>query len=248
MPQQTRKTHNNYQRHYYESFERPRIALSQSRYVNAHIERMIDAAKLSKKDSILEVGSGLGKFTLPLSANGFKITANDLSPQLLERLDAAAEGKIETVCCDIHDIASQHIDNVDAVIGFFVLHHLMDFSQLFRTLSTKLTPGGHIAFCEPVATNPLYYLQILLTPNMHFSGEPSLTSMRPGVILPAMTEAGFVHARAHSYGYFPPFIKNSKWGDQLEQRLNSSRFVPFPHAFQIFTARLPLSSQGHLNR
>ena len=39
--------------------------------------------------------------------------------------------------------------------------------------SRVLRPGGRVAFCEPVAWNPLYYLQIALTPGMSFSGEPS---------------------------------------------------------------------------
>ena len=125
------------------------------------------------------------------------------------------------------------------MIGFFVLHHLLDFPTVFSALAQVVRPGGRIAFCEPVAWNPLYYLQVLLTPGMRFAGEPSLTAMRPGKILPAMTAAGFVDARAHGYGYFPPQLKNHPFGDRLEARLERFSWTPFPHAFQIFSASRP---------
>jgi SAM-dependent methyltransferase len=239
MPEQFRKTHNRYQRDYFEGTERSRIALGETPYILAHVDHMVETAALSPNHIILEVGSGLGKFTLPLAARGYQVTANDLSPLLLERLDIAAQGRVPTVCCDIHDIAHHVQAPVDRIIGFFVLHHLVDFDQVFQSLAKVLRPGGRIAFCEPVALNPLYYLQILLTPGMRFAGEPSITAMRPGIILPALAQAGFVEAACHPYGYFPPFIKNRAWGDCLERWLDQCGCVPFPHAFQIFTARLP---------
>ena len=234
-----REPHNRYQREYFENTERSRIALADTPYVLGHVERMIDAADLTTDRRILEVGSGLGKFTLPLAARGYQLTANDLSPHLLERLDHAAAGRVQTLCCDIHDIERHVSTPFDCAIGFFVLHHLVDFERIFLAISRVMRPGGRIAFCEPVAWNPLYYLQILLTPGMRFAGEPSITSMRPGVILPALTRAGFIEVESRRYGYFPPFIKNRAWGARLEDWLDDSAVVPFPNAFQIFTARMP---------
>ena len=92
-------------------------------------------------------------------ARGFDVTANDLSPVLLERLRAAVPRPIPTIACDIIDIAA-HVDGpFDGVVGFFVLHHLRDFEAIFRALVRVLRPGGRVAFCEPVAWNPLYYVQ-----------------------------------------------------------------------------------------
>lgn len=239
MREQPRKDHNSYQRNYFEREDRPRIAPADTPYVRSHIDRMIEVAELSGHHSILEVGSGLGKFTLPLAARGYRMMANDLSPHLLARLAAAARGEVSTVCCDIHDI-EQHIQQpIDRIIGFFVLHHLIDFDRLFVALSNRLRPGGRIAFCEPVAANPLYYLQIALTPGMSFAGEPSIGAMRPGVVFPALARAGFVGIQNQRYGYFPPRIRNLAWGESLERWLDAKPFVPFPNAFQIFTARLP---------
>lgn len=216
-----------------------RIAPADTAYIRSHIGRMIEVAELDARHSILEVGSGLGKFTLPLLASGYRVTANDLSPHLLGRLAESAGRELETVCCDIHEIDRHIAARFDRVVGFFVLHHLIDFDRLFAKLAEVVRPGGRIAFCEPVARNPLYYLQIALTPGMRFAGEPSIAAMRRGVIFPAMQRAGFFDVQSHRYGYFPPVLKNTAWGDAFERRLDARRFVPFPNAFQIFTARLP---------
>lgn len=237
MPDDASDSHNQYQRRYFETVERSRIAVGESPYVLAHVERVIAAAKLSPGHAILEVGSGLGRFTLPLVTRGYEVTASDLSPVLLERLRRATLGRVATACGDLHDIDRHVHGRFDRIVGFFVLHHLVDLDRAFLALARALRAGGRIAFCEPVAWSPLYYLQILMTPGMRFAGEPSLTSMRASVVLPALARAGFVGATCHPYGYFPPFLKNRPWGDRLERWLDARAWVPFPRSFQVFTAR-----------
>jgi 2-polyprenyl-3-methyl-5-hydroxy-6-metoxy-1,4-benzoquinol methylase len=239
MSTQTREAHNAFQRQYFDRVERLRLAVVDTPYVRRHVEELVTAGGLAPGDPLLEIGAGLGKFTFPLLERGFEVTVNDLSPHLLERLARAAPGPVATVACDVVDI-QRHVERrFRAVIGFFVLHHLVDFDRTFRMLSGVLMPGGRVAFCEPVAWNPLYYIQIATTPGMRFSGERSLTSMTPGTILPALARAGFVQPQSHLYGYFPPVVKNTRAGDALERWLECRSWVPLPHAFQVFTAQLP---------
>lgn len=232
-----RADHNAFQRQYFDTIERARLRIGATPYVLAHVDRLVNAAGLAAGQRILEIGAGTGKFTLPLLDRGFDVVGNDLSPVLLDKLMSA--GGKDILCGDVLDLPQLAGERFERVIGFFVLHHLMDFDAVFRALAQVTQPGGSIAFCEPVAWNPLYYLQILLTPNMRFRGEPSITSMRPCVILPAMERAGFVDTRAQGYGYFPPALKNRAWGARLEGWLDRRAVIPFPHAFQLFTARLP---------
>ena len=237
--EEKRVSRNNYQRKYFDTIDRSRLAIGETKYVLAHVDRVIAEADLKLGQRILEVGAGPGKFTLALTSRGLDVSANDLSPVLLERLYHASGGHVKTIACDIVDIAQAIDAPFDKVIGFFVLHHLCDFNQIFASIASVTRPGGRIVFCEPVAWNPLYYLQIMMTPGMHFAGEPSLMSMRPAVILPALRASGFVNAAAHSYGYFPPFLKNHPLGDQIEKWLNQHSWIPFPHAFQLFSATMP---------
>jgi len=234
-----REAHNRVQREYFDTVERSRLALGDTPYIRRHVDEAIAIGQFVPGATLLEIGAGLGKGTIPLIARGFEVTANDLSPVLLARLRAAAPRPVHTIACDILDIAG-HVDRrFDGVVGFFVLHHLLDFEATFRALVRVLQPGCRVAFCEPVAWNPLYYVQIALTPGMRFSGEPSLTSMRQGVMLPLMRQAGLEDVASHPYGYFPPVLKNTPGGDRVERWLERRRWIPFPHAFQVFTGRTP---------
>jgi SAM-dependent methyltransferase len=225
------------QRRYFESRERARIALADTPYVRRHVAELSADAALDGAGAILEIGAGLGKFTLPLARAGRPIVANDVSPVLLERLRDASGGSVETLCGDVGELASRTARRFDRVIGFFVLHHLTGFERVFASLFELLEPGGRIAFCEPVSANPLYYLQIAFTPGMTFAGEPSITKMRAGVILPALRGAGFVSARTRPYGFFPPFLANRPAGARIERALE--RVPAIPRAFQIFSAEKP---------
>lgn len=231
--------HNDYQRAYFDSSSHSRLKLGETPYLLNHLNRMICTADLKSHHSILEVGAGPGKFTIPLLQRGYQVTPNDLSPILLEQLKQSIDVPVPMLCGDIARLKLNEQQRFDKIIGFFVLHHLLNFDKVFSSLFQLAKPGAKIAFCEPVAWNPLYYMQILLTPSMRFSGEPSITSMRPGVILPAMARAGFVETNTMLYGYFPPLLKNNSWFGHLENWLDKRSFVPFPHAFQIFTARRP---------
>jgi SAM-dependent methyltransferase len=232
----TREAHNRVQRAYYDHVDRPHIAVADTPYIRRHVEEAVRGGGFAPGAALLEVGAGLGKCTFPLLEGGFDVTANDLSPVLLDGLAAAAPRPVRTIPCDVLDLPAHVSARFDGVVGFFVLHHLFDLDATFRALRAVLRPGGRLAFCEPVAWNPLYYAQIVLSPAMSFTGEPRLTSMRPGVVLPSLARAGFVAAASRRYGYFPPAIANAAAGRRVERWMERRRWIPFPHAFQVFTA------------
>lgn len=236
-PQHTLYNHNAYQRHYFETVERKRIQPVSTVYVARQIERMVRIAALCPEHSILEVGCGLGKYSLPLLQRGYTLTCLDLSPALLKRLSNVAP-ELPTLCCDVAEVDRYASPGFERVIGFFVLHHLIDLERAFHALSRILKPGGRVAFCEPVAWNPLYYLQIAVTPGMTFKGERNLWNMRPTKVFPALRQAGFRDCAVARFGFFPPFITNTAIGPPLENWLEQRWWTPFPHAFQIFSARL----------
>ena len=47
-----------------------------------------------------------------------------------------------------------------------------------------------VAFCEPVAYNFLYYLQIIFTKDMTWKGEKGIINMRKSYVFAAMKKAG----------------------------------------------------------
>ena len=102
----------------------------------------------------LEIGSGTGYFSLNLLQLGVieSLTATDISPGMLKRLAATAEGlglEVETVETEAEALPFED-ESFDLVFGHAVLHHIPDLDQAFAEFRRVLRPGGAIAFAgEP---------------------------------------------------------------------------------------------------
>ena len=111
----------------------------------------------------------------------------------LNLVDSAAEPAMrnEEILADIADPPDELCGVFDAVVGFFVLHHVGDLARAFSGVSALLRPGGRAAFLEP---NPLfagYYVQVALTPGMSWRGEGGILRMRPRLLQGAAGAAGW---------------------------------------------------------
>ena len=142
-------------------------------------------------------------------------------------------------CADVLAPPEELGSRFDGVVGFFTLHHLHDLDAAIASMDRLLRPGGRFAFVEPNAFNPLYYAQIAATPGMSFRGERRLTSMRPGVIVPAQRHAGLRDVYVHRYGFFPPQVVNRRPGRAVERALERLRPLRPLSAFQLFVGRRP---------
>jgi ubiquinone/menaquinone biosynthesis C-methylase UbiE len=102
----------------------------------------------------LEIGSGTGYFSLNLLQMGTieRLTATDISPGMLRRLSATADGlglEAETVVTEAEELPFED-ESFDLVFGHAVLHHIPDLERAFAEFRRILRPGGAIAFCgEP---------------------------------------------------------------------------------------------------
>ena len=81
-----------------------------------------------------------------------ELAATDISPGMLDVLQASAEGlgvPVRTACCAADELPFPD-SSFDLVFGHAVLHHLPDLGASFREFRRVLRPGGTIAFCgEP---------------------------------------------------------------------------------------------------
>jgi ubiquinone/menaquinone biosynthesis C-methylase UbiE len=103
----------------------------------------------------LEIGSGTGYFSLNLVQLGAieRLTATDISPGMLDRLSATAEGlglsDVTTVVTEAEALPFED-ESFDLVLGHAVLHHIPDLDKAFAEFRRVLRPGGMIAFAgEP---------------------------------------------------------------------------------------------------
>ena len=119
---------------------------------------IIEGARLSPGQRVLEIGCGTGLFTEMFAGRGARIVAVDISGELLEKARARnlpasqvtfLEKRFED--CDVDG-------PFDAVVGSSILHHL-DIVDALVTIRRLLKPGGILSFAEPNLLNPQVYLE-----------------------------------------------------------------------------------------
>jgi SAM-dependent methyltransferase len=108
--------------------------------------RLVEASAIGEGQRVLDVAAGTGNASLPAAARGARVTASDLTPELLEegRRRADAEGlSLEWAEADAEDLPFEDgsFDVVMSSIGvMFAPHHQAAADQLVRVCR----PGGTI--------------------------------------------------------------------------------------------------------
>lgn len=94
---------------------------------------------------ILEAGSGAGRFTEVMLDAGAKVATFDLSEAVVANCQNNKDGgEVTFFQADIYDIPCAD-DRFDFVFCYGVLQHTPDPDKAFRSLATKLRPGGCIS-------------------------------------------------------------------------------------------------------
>jgi SAM-dependent methyltransferase len=191
----------------------------QPRAGEPYAEHLVECAAreigLGPRDRVLEVGAGFGRFTFHLLERCGELTALDLSPAALATLAGERErrgipeARCRTLCADLYRLPDTlRSERFDAVVGFFLLHHLPDHGGAIAGLASLLRPGGRIVFVEPNRRNPLFALQVACCPDMTWREEKGMFQLSGGAILRHYREAGLQGADRSSVGFFPPPLVN----------------------------------------
>jgi ubiquinone/menaquinone biosynthesis C-methylase UbiE len=103
--------------------------------------------RLTPGRTALDVGCGTGNITLKLLKSGFRVTAIDLSLEMLDVLVIKAEGNKELIrvkCQDIDSFLQESPGTFDVITISSVLHHLPDYLATLSNLLARINPGGCI--------------------------------------------------------------------------------------------------------
>jgi ubiquinone/menaquinone biosynthesis C-methylase UbiE len=237
------KDHNNSQLEYYGNKIKDTMIPVDTVYVNRHIDEFLSFFEIGRDQKVLEVGCGMGKFTFPLLKRGLKITGLDLSQFLLQKLLEYNDNRfdVQLICSDILEIPDNYNNKFDQVIGFFALHHFHNLPTCYQAMERVLKPGGSIVFIEPNAYNPLYYLQIIFSPNMSWAGDKGVINMKEKNFVKACEFAKLEKLETYKYGFFPPFLVNNKFGNKTEKLIEKLGLFKSFSAFQIIKMTKPLT-------
>lgn len=238
------REHNRSQRRYFERAPHRTLRPTGSTYLRRHVDVVNEFAGIGRGDRVLEVGCGMGRYTLLLAEQGVAVEGLDLSPQLLEELQACnIDGStIPVHGFDIVDCPPEMYGTFDAVVGFFVLHHVHDVDACLAVAAKLVRPGGRVAFLEPNPADPLYYVQIALTPEMAWKGERGMLTMTTKHMFPAMERAGLTDLHFRRFGLFPPFVTNRRLGARLESALEDTPLPSPTRPFHLFGGHRPVTA------
>ena len=123
-----------------------------------HNPRRINEPYLSEGMTAMDIGPGMGFFTIPmaqLAGKQGKVIAVDLQPEMLAGLDKnAKKAGIDNIT--LHPCTSDSLNiaqwdgSVDYVLIMMMLHEVPDPDRLIREVYNVLAPDGKILFSEPV--------------------------------------------------------------------------------------------------
>jgi 2-polyprenyl-3-methyl-5-hydroxy-6-metoxy-1,4-benzoquinol methylase len=166
-------------------------------------------SRLRPECNVLELGCGTGYFTRQLAQTGARITAIDISADLLTL--ARQQCVANNVIFEIQNAyeLTYGAATFDAIIGSSVLHHL-DLGKALRELRRVLRPGGWIAFTEPNMLNP----QIALQKNVgwlkrRLGDSPDETAFFRWSLRNRLTAAGFHDIEIVPFDFLHPKIPQS---------------------------------------
>lgn len=125
-----------------------------------------------KGKRILDLGCGAGETSVYFALKGAKVTAVDISEEMIEVVNRLADkwgAEVETkiVIGEDMDIES---GSYDFVFGNGVLHHL-DRKKGYDEILRVLKPGGKAIFIEPLCYNPIISIYRMLARTVRTKNE-----------------------------------------------------------------------------
>jgi 2-polyprenyl-3-methyl-5-hydroxy-6-metoxy-1,4-benzoquinol methylase len=233
--------HNAQQLHYFESATRKGMWPSHSHYVSRQVDEVLRAAAAGPGDRVLEAGCGMGRHTLEVARRGLSVEALDLSAVMLTQL-AEIDGGRYGVTLHQGDVLAPPTElegRFDAVLGFFILHHLPDVQAGLTALARLVRPGGRLAFIEPNPLHPLYYVQMVAAPDYSWEGERGILNMSEARMAVSMEGAGLRMEPVSRFGFLPPPVVNRPRGRTLEGLFEALPGASKVKAFQVLAGVRP---------
>jgi SAM-dependent methyltransferase len=106
---------------------------------------------------ILDIGAGLGEATVYFALRGARVTANDISPAMLDRCVALAQRHGVSIATLLSSTSGEFDfgDNqFDIIYGANVLHHIGSIQPFLAAVKRALAPRGRFFFFDPLTYNP----------------------------------------------------------------------------------------------
>lgn len=142
---------------------------------------------------VLDIGCGLGESSVYFASRGARVTALDLSPQMVDltcRLARAHNVEVEGVVCAAESLNVPD-ETFDVVYVGNLLHHVIEGrADLFARIRKALKPGGWFYSWDPIAYNPVINVYRRMATKVRTPDEAPLTFEDIEVVKQHFTNVG----------------------------------------------------------
>lgn len=208
-----------------------------SRYEFETLTRFIPKISESK---ILDIGCGIGRFTIPLARIAKHVTGIDLSRESLRILRLHAEKlhirNITTKAIDIRDYRNR--ERFDCVLLVNVIHHFQNPGILLAKIKSLLKPKGTLVIYEFNPLNPLFIPAFVMHGQVRVHLNKEYFQSLPWMLDKSLRKAGYRVDTVHKHAFLPSSLYNvSPVFVKINALLNSVPIVRELCAFHILICR-----------
>lgn len=232
---------------YYDQFARRfrnKHFLSLDPAAQYEFDRVLGCLDLTKQKSIIDLGCGVGRYSLGLARMGYRVTAVDISAKSLALvLSQAKKYNITAIRTLRHDFSTPKEKNAyDTGICISTYHAISDSEEeRIRVLANfvqSIKSGGKLLLVEPNPANPLFYLFYLLYPGVQRENIRSFLGSSPFRLREILRSLGMKDIRVRYVGFLPlRWIKKVPAVRLINEILNRIPIINNFSAFSYITAR-----------
>lgn len=95
---------------------------------------------------VLDAGCAAGWYTQQLVNRGAKVTASDISPEMVAATKRRVGGTAEVLCLNLEEKLPFDNQSFDLIVSSLVLHYVKDWSKTFSEFRRILKPNGRLLF------------------------------------------------------------------------------------------------------
>jgi ubiquinone/menaquinone biosynthesis C-methylase UbiE len=120
-------------------------------------DKALDALNLKPGMVVADIGAGVGYMSLRMARRVSKVYANDLQPDMLDRLrQNAAKAGIANIVTVVGDVADPKLppNTMDLVLLVDVYHEFSEPQVMLRKIRETLKPDGRLVLLEYRAEDP----------------------------------------------------------------------------------------------